>query len=238
MNLDNTFIYLFGFKFFEPVAVFTNLLIVFFSLFAYFKLWQNTHQVIKNWAMFFLLLGLSSALGSLCHGIQRQLGDLFLNVSWFFMNVVALVSIYFFYQAASRYNLAGKKPLSPLVRQLTLSWIFLLIILTAVFNNFLLIKINAAMALIYSMVVHYSTYKKHQAGSVYIFTGIIISFLSFIIHGFKLSIHDWFNYKDISHIIMLTSLFLMYLGVQTKINSNPSLFGNTTKAEALGVEVL
>lgn len=167
--------------------------------------------------MFFLLIGLSSTLGSLSHGAHEQLGPEFLNVSWFLMNAVSLVAIYYFYRAAFSYFNIHKADPKKIYNQIALAWILMLLILTIFMNNFLLIKIHAGIVLLYSLIIHTITFRRKQAGSGYIVTGIVVSFLSIVVHSLKISLGEWFNYKDISHIVMLTSLALLFKGVKIKI---------------------
>lgn len=173
--------------------------------------------------MFFLLIGLSSTLGSMSHGAHEQLGQGFLSVTWFLMNAVSLVAIYYFYRAAYFYFNIHKEEPKKIYNYIALLWIILLLVLTLFMNNFLLIKIHAGIVLLYSLIIHTITFRRNQAGSGYVVVGILVSFLSIVVHSMKLSIGEWFNYKDISHIIMLTSLALLFRGVKIKVLPRESL---------------
>ena len=226
MNFEYTYISLFGFKLFEPMAILTNLIITIYGLFAYLKTLGFHHKISKDWALFFLLMGLSCLLASITHGVHEQLGDRFLRISWFVANSVSFICIYYFYRAAFTYfNLIRQHDPQQLIKYIVAGWVVILLVVTFFINNFLLVKIHAGIALLYSLVVHSSTLKSKQAGSGYIVTGILIAFLSIIVHSLKFSFGEWFNYKDISHVIMLTSLILLYQGVKAKIGS-PELLVN------------
>ncbi len=218
MNFDYTYISLFGFKLFEPVTILTNLFLGLFCVYAFLKMSAFSHSIVRYWGMFFLLIGLSSTLGSVSHGVHEQLGQTFLNVSWFLMNAVSLISIYFFYRAAFTYFNLGKAESKKIYNVIVVMWIVLLLLFTLFLNNFLLIKIHAGIVLLYSLVVHLITYRNKHLGSGYIVSGILVSFMSIVVHSLKLSFGEWFNYKDISHVIMLLSLVLIYKGVRLKIH--------------------
>lgn len=216
MNFEYTYIVLFGYKVFEPVTLLTNGLIIAFALHAYFKTKTINNNFSRYWSMFFLLMATSCASGTLSHAIHDQLGHLFLKVSWFLMNALSLISIYFFYRAAFSYYNLNKTDISKVYNYLVVVWIILLLVATLFMNSFLLIKIHAGIVLVYSLIVHGITYKNKQIGSGYIVAGILISFLSIIVHSFKLSVGEWFNYKDIAHVIMLISLMYLHRGIQEK----------------------
>jgi len=163
-------------------------------------------------------MALSSLLGSLTHGIHDQLGATFLRTSWFLMNSVSLIGIYFFYRAAFIYSNLQKENTTQIFNYAALVWIITLLVITFFLNNFLLIKIHAGIVLLYSLIVHFITFRNNHAGSGYIVAGIIISFLSIVVHSLKFSFGEWFNYKDISHVIVLTSMIFLFKGVKTKIS--------------------
>jgi hypothetical protein len=226
LNFEYTYISLFGFKVFEPMAILTNSVITIYGIFAYLRTLSYHHKISRDWALFFLLMGVSCLLGSVSHGVHEQLGETFLRVSWFGMNALSLICIYFFYRAAFTYsNLMKGNDSQRLMNYLVVAWIAALLIITFFLNDFLLIKIHAGIVLAYSLIVHSITYRNKRAGSGYIVAGIIVAFLSIIVHSLKFSFGEWFNYKDISHVIMLTSLVLLYQGVKTKIGPSELLVG-------------
>lgn len=226
LNLHYTYISLFGFKLFEPVTILTNSIITIYCLFVYFSTQKFNHQISRHWGIFFLLMGLSSLLACLTHGIHDQLGATFLRTSWFLMNSVSLIGIYFFYRATFIYSNLNRENTTQLFNYAALVWIISLLVATYFLNNFLLIKIHAGIVLFYSLIVHFITFRNNHAGSGYIVAGILISFSSIIVHSLKLSFGEWFNYKDISHVIVLTSMIFLFKGVKTKISPELVLHNN------------
>ncbi len=206
------------------MTILTNLIITLYGLFAYLRTLKFDHKVSKDWALFFLLMGLSCTLASITHGVHEQLGDRFLRISWFVANSVSFICTYYFFRAAFIYSyLMKQSDPQQLVKYVVLAWVVTLLVVTYFLNNFLLVKIHAGIALVYSLIVHSITLKNKQAGSGYIVVGISIAFLSIIVHSLRLSFSEWFNYKDISHVIMLTSLVLLYQGVKTKLGRSELL---------------
>jgi hypothetical protein len=219
LNFDYTYIILFRLIIFEPVTILTNAFIALFCFFAFKKVIIFKTQLSFCWAYFFLLIGLSSLVGSVAHGVHYQFGTFFLNTVVFLMNAISLIAIYFCFKAANMYLFLNKAQPNKNASYFVIAWIMVLLILTLIYNNFLLIKIHAGIVLLYSIIIHFITYIKKQSGSGWIAFGILISFFSIAVHSLKLSISIWFNYKDISHLIMLASSILIFAGVEIKLKS-------------------
>ena len=217
MNFDYTYISLFGAIIFEPVTILTNSLIGIYSTFLFLKLQYFKHNYARQWAWFILFIGLGSLFGSIAHGTHYQLGVTFFKTIFYLMNAMSLISVYFCFRAAFTYYTFSKQTYKKGVIYFVIAWISVLLIYTLIRNDFLIIKIHAGIVLIYSLIIHYIFYRKHDKGSGFIVLGIIVSFLSIIVHTLKFSISEYFNYKDISHVIIVISLFIMYKGI--KINS-------------------
>ncbi len=219
MNFDYTYISLGNAKIFEPVTLLTNSFIGAFCVYSFVKIKKYNTKLSTEWAYFFLLLGISSCFGSTAHAVHYQLGNLFLNTVIFLMNSLSLLSIYFCFKAANTSLLLHKPQQNKYTTYIVMAWVLILLIFTLINNDFLLIKIHAGLVLMYSLITHSITYFKKQTGSGWIAGGILVSFISIIIHSLKLSISDWFNYKDIAHVVILISSIIMVKGILLKLKS-------------------
>ncbi len=203
-----------GLQVFEPVTIFTNFLIGAFCAYAFLSLSKNKEPVFRHWRSFFFMIGLSSTLGSVAHGAHDQFGEAFLNFFIFSMNAVSLIAAYYFFRSAFSFIHFNKENINNTYQYLVVLWVIVLLIITWFQNKFILIKIHAGIVLFYSLFIHFITARKGLAGSQWVVTGILVSFSSIVVHSLKLSVSDWFNYKDISHLIMLSSCVLMHRGVK------------------------
>lgn len=219
LNFDYTYLPLLGFNIFEPTTILTNAFITVFCIYSFFKIKKFKHKLAKEWSTFFLLIGLSSSVGSIAHGVHYQLGELFVNSIMFLMNAISLIAIYYCFKATYTYLLLNKTQPKKYVNYLVIVWVVTLLIITLINNNFLFIKIHAGIVLTFSIIVHFIGYLKKHIGSGWVAFGILISFASIAVHSLKLSVNDWFNYKDISHLIMLTATMFMVKGVLLKLES-------------------
>ena len=159
------------------------------------------------------MLGTSSLFGAAGHAVHMQLGEVFFKIIVFLMNAFSLFSIYFCFRAAYTYINLNREPSKKYI-YLVMAWVLILLVASGIQGNFTVIKIHAGIVLLYSLIVHYLVYRRSQEkGSLLVVTGILISFLPIIVHSLKFSIDEWFNYKDLAHVIMIISLIVIYRGV-------------------------
>jgi hypothetical protein len=200
------------------MVILTNLVLFFLSVIFYKKLKGFESAYGLQMGTFMLLMGVGSLFGALAHAVHYQLGVSFFNTIFFITNAFSLFSIYYCFKAAYTYSHPSSAPPAKYV-YLVLVWIIILLLISLVDGNFLLIKIHAGLVLIYSLSVHVISFVRHrEPGSRLVATGIIISFFSIIVHSLKFSFDEWFNYKDIAHVIMIISLMIIYRGA--KLNAS------------------
>ncbi len=219
MNFDYTYLRIFGWQVFEPMVILTNGIMFLISLYCFRKLISYRHHYPRQMAWFILILGISGCFGAAAHAVHYQLGAGFFNTVFFISNMLSLVSIYFCFRGSYTYFNIGRHQVSnKAVIGLVMTWIGILLVITFLSNKFLLIKIHAGIVLIYALAVHYLAYRKNDRGSGVIALGIVISFFSILVHSLKFSFDEWFNYKDIAHVIMIISMIIIYRGI--KINAD------------------
>ena len=214
LNFDYTYQTLFGHLIFEPMTIVTNLLIFIFSIFSFIKLTKYSHVYPRSWGWFVLLVGISSCFGSTAHAVHYQLGATFFDIIFYIMNALSLISIYFCFKSPYVYYSQFKKGPNNKIFYFIMLWITTLLIYTLFRNNFLIVKVHAGIVLMYAFIVHIIMYNKtKEKGSGLVVLGIGISFLSIVVHSLKFSIHEWFNYKDLAHVIIFCSLWVIYKGI-------------------------
>ncbi len=220
MKFDYSYIVLFGRPVFEPMVILTNVIFFLFCLFFSRELKKVKHDYALHMSRFIIFMGISGLFGAIAHAVHFQLGDLFFKTIFFISNVLNLLAVYYCFRATYSYtHLTTQSYNINFVRFISM-WIIALIGLAFVQNDFVIIKINAAMVLVYALVVHYQAYKRREEkGSAIVVTGISISFFSLIVHSLKISLHEWFNYKDIAHVIMIISLIVIYKGIALNLQT-------------------
>lgn len=172
---------------------------------------------------FLVLVGISSCFGSVAHAVHYQAGKLFFDVIFYIMNALSMLSVYFCFNAPYTYYNIAKPSKNKILPFIVMGWIALVLIYTLIQNNFLIIKIHAGIVLLYSFITHLTIYiKTKEKGSGTVVLGIGISFFSIIIHSLKLSVCEWFNYKDMAHVIISISILYIYKGAKI-VSALPAL---------------
>jgi hypothetical protein len=214
-KIDTT-IYIGDLAIHQPVTVLTDYIIAALCLFCFLQLKKLHHKnkSTANWNYFFVFLGLSSFMGGCSHAFFAVHEGFGYKAFWLQMQVLNNVMIYFAQRATLHSALQNS-----LKRKLwSISYTLQLILFTVavfVFQNFLVVVIDTAVGLIPVMIIHFVDSKKVKASS-FIAYGILTMFLTAVVNGAKLSIHTYFNYQDISHVLIMISLSLMFVGIKKK----------------------
>jgi hypothetical protein len=214
LNFDYTYIALGDFLVFEPMIIVTNTVFFALCILYYRRLSKFGHDYARQVAVFMLLLGISSIFGATGHAVHYQLGPYFFKGVVFMMNAFSLLAIYYNFRFTYTYatiNSTQKR----WVNFFVMTWVSVLLITSLVNQDFTLIKVHAGIALVYCLIVHAITVRsRNERGSMLIVVGIILSFLSIIVHTFRIMIGEWFNHKDIAHVLMIATLVLMFKGAR------------------------
>jgi hypothetical protein len=216
--VSETSILISGHALYEPTTVITDLIIsLSCAVFAfYLKRTQGDKEQKKYWLLFFIFIGLSTLIGAIAHGFKPYFQPKVYYVVWMLMNLTSIPSSFYLLKATigiSNYSPEKKKELG----RYALYAMIVLALLTVVINQFVLIKINAGIVILLTIIRHVQTQKQGWAGSGLIWGGFAFSLSSLIVHTAKLSYSEWFNFKDISHVIMNISLAIIWIGATREI---------------------
>jgi hypothetical protein len=214
LNFDYTYFAFGRFLVFEPLIIVTNVIFFVICYACYRRLGVFRHGYGTRMGLFTLWTGISSLFGAAAHAIHYQLGDESLKVIVYAMNACSLIAIYFCFRGSYTYS-AKKNGGSLLLVRVVKGWVLALLIAAAIYQNFVLIKIHAGLVLTYALLAHIVMHGRNRwSGNISVITGIVVSFFSIIVHTLKFSLHEWFNYKDIAHVIMIGSLLLLWKGMR------------------------
>lgn len=214
MNFDYTNISLFGLTIYEPMVIVTNFILLLLSVYCYKRLMRFKKPYPTEMALFIIIMGISGCFGATAHAAHYQMGKTVFNIIFFISNTLNLLAIYFCFKASYTYFCLGRKRPDRTFIGLIWAWMAVLIVITIVNNTFLMIKIHAGIALVYSLIIHLLAFRRNrEKGSAVIVWGIIVSFLSIVVHSLKISVSENFNYKDIAHVIMIVALAVIFKGI-------------------------
>lgn len=196
--MTDNFITLYNITLYEPMTVFTDLLIAFFC----FRFFQKIEKNEANWRFFFLFLSFSTFFAAISHGFFAVHEGVGYKTVWLVAQAFGGFSI--FNGVCATFLDSEKKA------QMQLG--IYTILLFAV-QKFWVVIINNAFGLIPMMYWHF---RNRSVANFRVAMGIVVTFFAAGVHAFKLSLHTFFNYNDIAHLILLASLSLMFWGVRTK----------------------
>lgn len=200
------------------VLLFNTLFFV-FSFYFYLKIKKFSSAYAEKMSRFIVLLGISTFFGGIGHTVHYQLGHFFFNTIVFLMNASSLFAVYFLFGASYGYHDRTREAKTKLV-YLILAWIVLMLLISWINANFLLIKIHAAVVLLYTLFVHYQVYSKtKERGNELLILGILVSFTPILVHTMHLSLYEWFNHKDLAHLLMIISLVIIYNGLKLNVQT-------------------
>jgi hypothetical protein len=204
----------------EPVTSITDMMLsssCFYFFYAIPKIKKGV-PFLSDWRKFFLFLGISTFLGAIAHGIFHSKNDGIYDVVWIIMQLFSGLSV-FYAQSAAFGQLENSKTRNI---WLNISIIQFLIFGFSVFYffNFKVVAINSLIAMIQLILIFFPVKLEDWAYRALISSGFMISFLTVYVHQQKLSYSRYFNYKDISHVIMYFSLLLIFRGIKYKYKPN------------------
>ena len=199
----------FGLTVSEPATVLTNWIFASFCLLFGHKLFHNhSDKYQKNWSFYFLLIGLASITGGTAHGFFTYFGQNLHLVSWLFIGIGVYGS-----ELATSYILPDGNSRK---RFRTFSLIKLVIFFSSLiyFQSFEVVRINTAMGLVGMVLpIHLLDFMKNKRqGSKTVVLAVIAMLAPAAVHAFRISYNDWFNHNDISHLVMILSFYVFYLG--------------------------
>jgi len=224
-ELQNPSIYVGTLRIDEPITALTDILISVVCFYAFYKLKnkQNKKPIALYYKHFFILMGASTFLGAFFgHAFNYALSELWKTPYW----CVSMIAVAFAERTAI--NIAARTIQPKYVR--FFKWVNIIELL--VFMLFACYKLNFLYVLIHSAYgilgvagafYLYILVRQQKQGSKYFLIGIGWSLVGATIFLSQLCIGRWFNYMDMSHVLMALSAWYFYKGSVFFINDTRSL---------------
>lgn len=208
---------LMGLFIYEPVTAITDFFITILCIWVALNLKKirTSCKSVGMWMLFFILMGLSAFFGGNSHAFSSYLQGTPFKVVWLTMHLMSGLALYF----AQTATMEGELKDSSKYKLLKVLWkvqLAVFFILTILFQNFITVKLNIAVGMIFILLINLKTFYNGEKANGFIAAGILVSFLTAAVHTTKISFSQWFNYNDISHVLIMISLYLMFTGVWTK----------------------
>jgi hypothetical protein len=202
----------------EPMTAATDLLLAVFCIYFYnrLRLPKPSEPLLKFWRLFFLIMGISTLFGTMAHGLRHYMSDDVFKFAWMGMNLSSVLSSYFLLLATIEMMRGDNEELLRRLQLIALIVTLLITGATLALNEFSLIKIYAGFVVLLAVYRNYATFKQGVKGTGLIAFGFGLSMLSILVHTAKFSLHEYFNFKDLSHIIILVSLYFIFMGAMIR----------------------
>lgn len=204
----------------EPMTSATDFLVALISGYAAFRIYQikKTERNPKVQTYFFLYF-LFFAIGMTCaawlgHGFQAYLSPRFKIIGWM-LSATGLM----FLQLASIQLISSKLKLglfNTLKIVFVIQWIVLLIlVINPKTSHFKVVQINSVLALIGTVLpIHIYNWKVlNNQFSIGVIIAIAYSLIPGLVYNNQVSYNRWFNYHDISHILIGIFMLMMFRSI-------------------------
>lgn len=207
-------IFPFGIRIDEPIATLTDVLVSVVCLYAFLRLTKmklpSRSQLYMRY--YFLMVSIATLLGGIIgHGFLYALSFSWKLPGW----IISILSV----------NLIERSAISharPLINQkigqfflvVNLVELIAIVAITLITLDFRWVEFHSGYGLlaIVGSFHAYTYYRTKDKGSLTILGSVAITVVASIVFTFKLSLHTWFNYLDISHTLLAVAGYVMYLG--------------------------
>jgi hypothetical protein len=205
---------LFGIRIDEPMNTLTDLIVSAVCLFAFYQLTNKkfsgrTHFYFR---MYFLLLGAATLFGGIIgHGFLYVFSYAWKLPGW----IVSMLSVAFIERSSIQY---ARPHIDPRIGKffLVLNIVELLTVMSITIYtlNFKWVEFHSGYGLLAVVLPFHGFvyYKTRDRGSFIILFAVMVACIAALIFMNHVSLHTWFNYIDISHILMAIAAFIFYRG--------------------------
>jgi hypothetical protein len=207
-------IHFFGYTIYEPVTVLTDVLLGLFCLLLSAKLKRDNNL----WWIFFIAVGLSNFLGAVGHGLYAEKD----NIVQLFARLFGIISVLAAGLATLTRFTKGRKRSTAKALVLVNYFVFTIWLLSN--NTFAHVKWNATLGLgiFVAFSYLYMYFKSKNSKELLVTMGIFILAMAAGVHSIEFSAGEFFNYNDISHVIMFFGMFTIYKGVLANEKTQPA----------------
>lgn len=207
-------IYPFGIRIDEPMATITDVLVSAVCFYAFYKLRQKDLRGRSQWYFryYFLLIGIATFLGGVIgHGFLYALSFAWKLPGW----IISMISVALIERSAISH---ARRLIRPGVVRffLVLNIVELLTIMTITMTtmNFFWVQVHSAYGLLVVVFSFhaYTFYRTKDKGSLTILWAVGVTAVASLVYMNKYSLHTWFNYLDLSHVLLAIASYVFYMG--------------------------
>ena len=217
-----TSIFPFGIRIDEPVATITDLLVSAVCTYAYE---QMRRMGLNDWSQihfrrYFLLVAIATAWGGIIgHGFLYAFTFAWKLPGW----IVGIVSVALVERSAISHAQGLIKPkIGKFFLVFNIIEMCVILAITMITLDFEWVQYHNGYGLLINVAgFHgYSYYRTRDKGSLIILGAVVVTSVASVVFTNEISLHTWFNYIDISHVLLAVAAYIMYLGaIQQKTST-------------------
>ncbi|MCU0434922.1 MAG: hypothetical protein MUC87_15810 [Bacteroidia bacterium] len=196
----------------DPVTVVTNIMMFIAGLIAWRRLIRDdvTLRAARLWRWFFAGISIASLIGVIVHGLSAYTPDNVHLSIWLTMGLVQSAGV-------SGAQLATVEQYWPSKLRLLQGFIIAQLVITTIvlisYQTYTIVKYHLAVGILPIMGWHLYQFVNQKKSGIWIAGGVLVSGITGAVHGYRISLSQWFNYNDISHILVIVSVWMMAKGV-------------------------
>ena len=214
--MEQTSITIFGILVNEPMTAFTDLIVSFVCFRSFIILNRKKDKPIYYglYCAFLLVMGLATVYGGLIgHAFFYKFTMGWKEPGW----IISMLSV----GLAERAAIIHARPLMKthignIISFANVLEVIFMIAVVVITQNFFFVEVHATYGLLL-VVTSFELFvllKRKDEGSKVILYAVVACALAATVHLTKFSIHKWFNYLDLSHVLMAVSSYLFYRGIR------------------------
>ena len=213
-DILNPTVFIGNFEWREPVTTLTDFLVGFVALVGFLKFKSYKQEKAASFIYFkyyFLCfaIGMTSA-AWLGHGLQAYVGPEFKRIGWVFgATGLLLFGLGSFVEVKEYINRSLFSVLKTIFIGQYLFFVFLM--LNPTYSDFIYAQLSSTISLIAFILPlnFYNFIRSKSKGSLFIVLTICYSIIPGLIYNNQLSVNRWFNFHDISHVLM--AIFMVFM---------------------------
>ena len=219
--MDTTQIEVLGLTITEPLTWLTNWSVAGFSFYFGHMLFHfnSGDKQAKYWSVFFAFIGIASMTGGTAHGFINYVGNNFHYAAWIFTGIAVFAA------QLSALEVIKKTRIYTPLKWLVIIELLVMIGTIIFYQNFDIVRINSAFGMIGIVVpiqlYGYKLLKMKRNGIIAL--GIVSNVVPALIHASRFSYNRWFNFNDLSHLVMIGCFYIIYLGAKKIAINSPDL---------------
>lgn len=158
-------------------------------------------------------MGIATLVGAAKHGIPHYLAGVPFALTVFVSGFASGFGV-FYAEVATIQAYLRPGPLRRWLRRGAMGKLGLFAFVLALNRSFLVVTVNTALGLVPVMLAETLAFRRGHRGSGWVAGGLAFSLLTALVYLLTLSIHPWFDYIDLAHVMMMASLLAIYRGVR------------------------